>query len=53
MGHYAVFFDLTKAYDTVSRDGLWKVLTRLGCPPKFLTILRQLHDGQMGQFKFN
>ena len=23
----------------------------LGCPPKFLTILRQLHEGQQGQVK--
>ena len=51
MGLYAVFVDVTKAFDTVSRDGLWKELKRLGCPPKFLTILRQLHDGQMGQVK--
>ena len=26
---------------------------RLGCPPKFLTILRQIHEGQMGQVKHN
>ena len=53
MGLYAAFVDLTKAFDTVSRDGLWKILTRLGCPPKFLTILRQLHEGQQGQVKHN
>ena len=46
MGLYAAFVDLTKPFDTVSRDGLWKILARLGCPPKFLTILRQLHEGQ-------
>ena len=45
--------DLTKAFDTVSREGLWKILARLGCPPKFITILRQLHEGQMGQVKHN
>ena len=45
--------DLTKDFDTVSREGLWKILARLGCPPKFLTILRQLHEGQMGQVKYN
>jgi len=53
MGLYAAFIDLTKAFDTVSRDGLWKILQRLGCPPKFLTIIRQLHEGQMGQVKHN
>ena len=45
MGLYAAFIDLTKAFDTVSRDGQWKILARYGCPPKFLTILRQLNEG--------
>ena len=53
MGLYAAFLDLTKAFDTVSCDGLWKTLARLGCPPRFLTILCQLHEGQQGQVKHN
>ena len=44
MGLYAAFVDLTKA---------WEILARLGCPPKFLTILRQLHEGQQRQVKHN
>ena len=51
-GLYAAFIDLTKAFDTVSQDGLWKVLMKLGCPPKFLAILQQLHEGQRGQVKY-
>ena len=39
MGLFVAFIDLTKDFDTVSREGLWKILARLGCPPKFLTIL--------------
>ena len=53
MGLYAAFVDLTKAFDTVCRDGLWKILARLGCPPKFLIIFRQLHEGQQSQVKRN
>ena len=53
MGLCATFVDLTKAFDTVSRNGLWKILARLGCPPKFLTIPRQLYEGQQGQVKHN
>ena len=34
-GLYAAFVDLTKAFDTISRDGQWKILARLGCPPNF------------------
>ena len=51
MDLYATFVDLAKAFDNVSRDGLWKIRARLGCPPKFLTILRQLYEGQQGQVK--
>ena len=32
---------------------MWKILARLGCPPKFLTILCQLHEGQQGRVKHN
>ena len=46
MGLYAAFVDMTKAFGTVGRDGPWEILARLGYPPKFLTILRQLHEGQ-------
>ena len=53
MSLYAAFVDLTKAFDTVSCDGLWKILAHLGCPLKFLTILCQLHEGQQGQVKHN
>ena len=42
---YLAFIDLTKAFDTVNRDLLWMVLSKFGCPPHFLTILREFHDG--------
>ena len=42
---YTTFIDLTKAFDTVSREGLWKIMAKFGCPPKFIMIVRQFHDG--------
>ena len=42
---YAVFIDFTKAFDTVSRDGLGQVLTKFGCPAKFVNIIKSLHSG--------
>ena len=33
----------TKAFDSVSRDGLWKIMAKFGCPPRF--IVRQFHVG--------
>ena len=44
-----VFVDLTKAFDTVNRFLLWEALRRFGCPPKFLTIIRDLHEGAMAR----
>ena len=39
------FIDLTKAFDSVNREALWACLARLGRPPKFVNITRQLHEG--------
>ena len=50
-GLYVTFVDLTKAFDTVSRKGLWQILEHLGCPPKFLSMVIQLHEDQPGQVR--
>ena len=39
------FVDLTKAFDTVSPDGLWKIMAMFGCPPRYIVMVRQFHDG--------
>lgn len=52
-GLYATAVDLTKAFDTVNRTGLWLILERLGCPPKFLQMVIQLHENQRGQIRLN
>jgi hypothetical protein len=44
---YAVFVDFTKAFDTVGRAGLWKLLRKYGCPEKFTTMIESLHTGMM------
>ncbi|XP_076437019.1 uncharacterized protein LOC143276417 [Babylonia areolata] len=44
---FMIFVDLTEAFNTVSREGLWKILEKFGCPSKFITIVRQFHDGMM------
>jgi len=43
------FVDLTKAFDTVSRNGLWKIMAKFGCPDHFIQIVRQFHDGMMAR----
>ena len=42
---YTTFIDLTKAFDTVSRAGLWKIMAKFGCPDKFIALVRSFHDG--------
>ena len=41
---YMTFVDLTKAFDTVIREGLWKIMAKFGCPAKFIAMVRQFHD---------
>ena len=44
---YIVFVDLTNAFDTVGRTGLWQLLRKYGCPEKFITMIESLHTGMM------
>ena len=52
-GLYITFVDLTKAFDTVNRDGLWKIMAKFGCPEKFINIVRLFHDGMEARVKDN
>ena len=53
MGLYAAFIDKTKAFDTVSLNGLWKNPGAPWLSPKISLLLRQLHESQQGQVKHN
>ena len=44
---YLTFVDLTKAFDSVCREGLWRIMAKFGCPQKLITMVRQFHDGMM------
>ena len=46
---YMTFVDPTKAFDTVSRDGLWKIMAKSGCPPRFIAMVRQFHNGMQAR----
>ncbi|XP_076054495.1 uncharacterized protein LOC143033187 [Oratosquilla oratoria] len=49
MDLYAVFIDLTKAFDTVNREILWVILSKLGGPEKFVNLIKKFHDDMTGQ----
>ena len=42
---YMVFIDLTKAFDTVNRTALWKILKKLGIPDNMIKVIISFHEG--------
>ena len=44
---FFIFIDLRKAYDSVPRSALWKVLAKAGIPAKLITIIRSFHEGML------
>ena len=38
-----MYIAFTKAFDTVNRDLLYGILGRLGCPAKFVRIIKELY----------
>ena len=49
--NYITFVDLTKAFGTVNREGLWKSMTNFGCPVKFIAMVRKFHDCMLAPLK--
>ena len=50
---YVAFIDLTKAFDLVSREGLFRILLRIGCPPKLQSMIESFHTDMKGTVQFN
>lgn len=48
---YLCFVDLEKAFDRVPRSALWVVLEKRGCPPKFVNLVRQFHEGMFARVR--
>ena len=46
---FMLFIDLRKAYDSIPRSPLWRVLEKYGIPPTLLSIIRSLHDGMKAE----
>ena len=42
---FFAFVDLAKAFDTVNRELLWRIMEKSGCPPKFMSIIKSFHNG--------
>ena len=50
---YVAFIDLTKAFDLVSREGLFRILLKIGCPPKLQSMIESFHADMKGTVQFN
>ena len=50
---YMAFIDLTKAFDLVSRTGLFALLKKIGCPPKLLGMVTSFHENMKGTVQYN
>lgn len=50
---YMAFIDLTKAFDLVSQDELFRLLQKIGCPPHLLTIIRSFHENTYSAVSFS
>eukprot|EP00903_Cladosiphon_okamuranus_P015101 g13968.t1 len=50
---YLCFIDLQKAYDSVDRELLWKVLARAGIPEKMINVIRQFHTGMRARVRMD
>ena len=45
---YVAIIDLTMVFDLMSRDGLFKILAKIDCPPTLLSIVKSFYDNMKG-----
>ncbi len=49
---YIILIDLTKAFDLVSRNGLFNILLKIGCPPRLHSLIRSFHDDMKATIQY-
>nr|VZI09493.1 unnamed protein product [Spirometra erinaceieuropaei] len=50
---YSTFMDLTKAFDALNREELWRNMQKYGCPERSTQMVSQLHDGMAARVTDN
>ena len=38
-----------QTFETVSHDGLWKIMVNFGCSPTVIAMVRQCHEGMQAR----
>ena len=50
---FFIFVDLRKAFDSVPREALWKVLGKLGVPEVLINIVKSFHENMTALIRLN
>ena len=50
---YVAFIDLTKVFGMFRRDGLFKILPKIGCPLKLQGMIESFHTNMKATMQFN
>ena len=50
---YIMFIDFTKAFDLVSRKGIFTLPQSIGCPPKLQRMITSFHEGMQGTVQYD
>ena len=45
--YFTGFVDLTKAFDTICREGIWKIMANYGFPETFIAKVKAFHRGML------
>ena len=51
--HNIAFVDFTKAFDSINREMLYLILRKIGCPEKFVAIVKALHTDMKARLLIN
>ncbi|KAL6491468.1 hypothetical protein MHYP_G00018130 [Metynnis hypsauchen] len=50
---YTTFVDFEKAFDSIDRETIWKLMQYYGIPPKLISIIQQLYEDSSCQIMHN
>ena len=48
---FVLFVDLKKAYNSIPRQALWRVLEKCGVPPTMLNIIQSFHQDMKAEVR--
>ena len=49
---YINFIDYSKAFDSIDRESLWKIMAHYGIPTKIINLIKKMYEDSGGQILF-